>query len=204
MCLPLSPSQRLPLGIPIKISIIEKNRKRALFFFSPASPQHKEASAEERVSAGCLIVCRRLLRPLYIASGALLPLDCHSRPESAAFFKTFGNPQQYPLRPLRPESSNAPHPLQGQACQPAGTENLDIFKKAGQNLEIHLVRKKIPLVFLQLTIFQSLRCPPSCHHGHQQLVMVNYVCAFSQSESGKYFELIIKIIIRNNVKIIKS
>ena len=24
--------------------------------------------------------------------------------------------------------------------------------------------------------------------GHQQLVMVNYTCAFSQSESGKYFE----------------
>ena len=68
----LSPPQRLPLGIPIKISIIEKiesargtmgrgkrreplfslppshRAPRALFFFSPASPQHKEASAEER------------------------------------------------------------------------------------------------------------------------------------------------------------
>ena len=70
----LSPPQRLPLGIPIKISIIEKNRKRAgddgkretegnglsslfllpivpralSFSFSPASPQYKEASAEER------------------------------------------------------------------------------------------------------------------------------------------------------------
>ena len=61
----LSPPQRLPLGIPIKISIIEKNRKRAgddgkrapraLFFFLPslntkASPTYKEASAEERAS----------------------------------------------------------------------------------------------------------------------------------------------------------
>ena len=54
----LSPPQRLPLGIPIKISIIEKIESarvydgivpRALSFsFSPASPQHKEASAEER------------------------------------------------------------------------------------------------------------------------------------------------------------
>ena len=49
----LSPPQRLPLGIPIKISIIEKiesaRRTRALSFsFSPASPQHKEASVEER------------------------------------------------------------------------------------------------------------------------------------------------------------
>ena len=49
-------------GIPIKIAIIEKNRKRAWddgkrektwferssFSFSPAPPQHKEASAEER------------------------------------------------------------------------------------------------------------------------------------------------------------
>ena len=24
--------------------------------------------------------------------------------------------------------------------------------------------------------------------GHQKLVMVNYTCAFRQSESGKYFE----------------
>ena len=61
----LSPPQRLPLGIPIKISIIEKiesaretmERGKRLpivlrvlsFSFSPASPQHKEASAEERV-----------------------------------------------------------------------------------------------------------------------------------------------------------
>ena len=64
----LSPPQRLPLGIPIKISIIDKNRKRAgddgkretagparSLFLSPqpphntkASPQYKEASAEER------------------------------------------------------------------------------------------------------------------------------------------------------------
>ena len=36
----LSPPQRLPLGIPIKISIIDKNRKRA--------GDDKEASAEER------------------------------------------------------------------------------------------------------------------------------------------------------------
>ena len=61
-----SPPQRLPLGIPIKIEIkSRKNRKRAgddgkslihlpvvpralSFSFSPASPQHKEASAEER------------------------------------------------------------------------------------------------------------------------------------------------------------
>ena len=39
----LSPPQRLPLGIPIKISIIALS-----FSFSPASPQYKEASAEER------------------------------------------------------------------------------------------------------------------------------------------------------------
>ena len=65
-----SPPQRLPLGIPIKISIIDKNRKRAgndgkretacparSLFLSPqpphntkASPQYKEASAEERAN----------------------------------------------------------------------------------------------------------------------------------------------------------
>ena len=53
---PLPPPHRLPLGIPIKIAIIEKiesapgtTGSRALpFAFSPASPQHKEASAEER------------------------------------------------------------------------------------------------------------------------------------------------------------
>ena len=28
----------------------------------------------------------------------------------------------------------------------------------------------------------------SSKFGHQYLVMVNYMCAFSQSESGKYFE----------------
>ena len=28
--------------------------------------------------------------------------------------------------------------------------------------------------------------------GEQQLVMVNYACGFNQSETGKYFELIIK------------
>ena len=57
----LSPPRRLPLGIPTKIAIIEKNIKRAgddgktektwpalSFSFSPASPQHKEASAEEK------------------------------------------------------------------------------------------------------------------------------------------------------------
>jgi len=31
--------------------------------------------------------------------------------------------------------------------------------------------------------------------GQQQLVMVNYTCGFNQSETGKYFELIIIIII---------
>ena len=52
---PLSPVQRLLLGIPTKIAIIEKIESagddcfpHALFFFSPASPQHKEASAKER------------------------------------------------------------------------------------------------------------------------------------------------------------
>ena len=53
---PLSPPQRLLLGIHIKIAIIEKIESargtivpRTLpFFFSPASPQHKEASVEER------------------------------------------------------------------------------------------------------------------------------------------------------------
>ena len=44
----LSPPQRLPLGIPIKISIIEKIESALSFSFSPASPQHKEACAEER------------------------------------------------------------------------------------------------------------------------------------------------------------
>jgi len=59
-----SPPQRLLLGIPIKIAIIEKIESargtmgrgkpvpivpRALSFsFSPAFPQHKEASVEER------------------------------------------------------------------------------------------------------------------------------------------------------------
>ena len=32
--------------------------------------------------------------------------------------------------------------------------------------------------------------------GQQELVMVNYVCAFSQSESGKYFEWIIRRILQ--------
>ena len=31
----------------------------------------------------------------------------------------------------------------------------------------------------------------SSKFGHPKLVMVNYACALSQSESGKYFELII-------------
>ena len=31
--------------------------------------------------------------------------------------------------------------------------------------------------------------------GEQQLVMVNYACGFNQSETGKYFEWIIKCII---------
>jgi len=48
----LSPLQRLRLGIPIKIAIIEKiesargtmgrGKRLALFFFLPASPQYKE------------------------------------------------------------------------------------------------------------------------------------------------------------------
>ena len=33
-----------------------------------------------------------------------------------------------------------------------------------------------------------------CKFGEQQLVMVNYVCGFNQSETGKYFE---RIIIQN-------
>ena len=65
----LSPPQRLPLGIPIKIAIIENSKRkrdngkrekvglasslfpshRALaFFLSPASLRHKEVSAEEK------------------------------------------------------------------------------------------------------------------------------------------------------------
>jgi len=69
----LSPPQRLPLGIPMKIAIIEKQEApyerweegkggsltlfslspshrapRAPFSFFPASSQHKEASAEDR------------------------------------------------------------------------------------------------------------------------------------------------------------
>ena len=67
-----TPPQRLPLGIPVKIAVIEKNRKCAgtmgkgkkpsstllsflfpscpalSFSFSPASLQHEEASVEER------------------------------------------------------------------------------------------------------------------------------------------------------------
>ena len=42
LCLSLSPPQRLPLGIPIKLENNRKNRKRA-------GDQHKEACAEERV-----------------------------------------------------------------------------------------------------------------------------------------------------------
>ena len=34
----------------------------------------------------------------------------------------------------------------------------------------------------------------------QQLVMVNYVCVFNQSETGKYFERIIRIIITKGYK----
>ena len=75
----LSPPQRLPLGIPIKISIIDKNRKRAgndgkretagaaglsslfplpivpralSFSFSPASPQHKSLPTIQRGLCG--------------------------------------------------------------------------------------------------------------------------------------------------------
>ena len=67
-------STEAPAGYPHQNINYRKNRKRALFFFSPASPQHKEASAEERVSAGCLIVCRRLLRtPLHSFRGLAAP-----------------------------------------------------------------------------------------------------------------------------------
>ena len=34
----------------------------------------------------------------------------------------------------------------------------------------------------------------------QQLVMVNYACGFNQSETGKYFERIIRIIITKGYK----
>ena len=69
--LSLSPPQRLPLGIPIKISIIDKNRKRylppshraprPLFFFLPSLPttQHKSIPTIQRGLCGgesdCLI-----------------------------------------------------------------------------------------------------------------------------------------------------
>ena len=72
----LSPPQRLPLGIPIKqepapaikIEIIEKiERARGTlslsFSFSPASPQFKAASAEERGLQGW--VAFGLLRYIY-------------------------------------------------------------------------------------------------------------------------------------------
>ena len=56
----LSSPRGSPLGIPTKIALIENNRKRAggdtnhrtpralSFYFSPAFPQYKEASGEER------------------------------------------------------------------------------------------------------------------------------------------------------------
>ena len=37
--------------------------------------------------------------------------------------------------------------------------------------------------------------------GQQQLVMVNYVCGFNQSEMGKYFEWIIVVFITPTVVI---
>ena len=40
--------------------------------------------------------------------------------------------------------------------------------------------------------------------GQQQLVMVNYACGFNQSETGKYFEWIIRIIITKGYKEWKS
>ena len=55
----LSPTQRLPLGIPINIAITEKQKARGdpiilrvlSFSFSPASLRHKEAFAEQRGEA---------------------------------------------------------------------------------------------------------------------------------------------------------
>ena len=35
--------------------------------------------------------------------------------------------------------------------------------------------------------------------GQQQLIMVNYACRFNQSETGKYFEWIIMIVITDNI-----
>ena len=40
------------------------------------------------MSAGYLTVCRRLLRPLYIASGVLRPLDCQSWLPASKHFET--------------------------------------------------------------------------------------------------------------------
>ena len=67
----LSPPQRLPLSIPIKIAIIEKvERARGAsslsFSFSRASPQFKAASAEERGLQGW--VAFGLLRYIYFES----------------------------------------------------------------------------------------------------------------------------------------
>ena len=40
----------------------------------------------------------------------------------------------------------------------------------------------------------------SSKFGEQQLVMVNYVCGFNQSETGKYFQWIIKALIESQLK----
>ena len=46
-----------------------------------------------------------------------------------------------------------------------------------------LTRKKAALLTSSVHLTQN-----SSKFGHQYLVMVNYACVFSQSESGEYFE----------------
>ena len=68
VCIKALSSAEAPAGYPHQNKIIEKIESargtmgrekscpaRSLFFFSPASPQHKEASAEERVYQSALV-----------------------------------------------------------------------------------------------------------------------------------------------------
>ena len=52
----LSPPQRLPLGIPIKIAILEKIESALSFPFSPASSQHKKGNLSKGVYANKFVL----------------------------------------------------------------------------------------------------------------------------------------------------
>ena len=61
--------------------------------------------------------------------------------------------------------------------------------------QVFLVNGSLTCKEAALLMSQVDQSQNSSKFGHQQLVKVSYVCAFSQSESGKYFERIIMHVI---------